>query len=204
MTGLLVTGLIFGLNAGITPGPLLTLVITESLRGGWPAGFRVSLAPLITDSVIISLALLVMAPMPPWGLSIVSIIGGLVIIWMGWEAARTAPPAAAEVAATRSGTAFWKGVGTNLLNPHAYLFWLTAGGPVVKGAVTQFGWTGPVAFMAAFFTLLIGSKMVIALGVSRGRRFLQGAAYRWALGLSGLALALFGLWRVYEGIRGLL
>jgi hypothetical protein len=45
---------------------------------------------------------------------------------------------------------------------------------------------------------------VIAFGVSSGRRFLQGAAYRWSLALSGIALAAFGLYRVVEGVRGLL
>lgn len=204
MITLLLSGVLFGLNAGITPGPLLTLVIAESLRGGWPAGFRVCLAPLVTDSVIISVALLLMAPLPSWGVSAISVIGGLLIFWMGWGAARSAPPAATEVAATGQVSAFWRGVGTNLLNPHAYLFWLTAGGPVLRAALAQFGVAGPASFLGGFFALLIGSKLVIAYGVSHGRRFLQGAAYRWALGISGVALALFGLYRVYEGLRGLM
>lgn len=204
MIALLLKGLLLGLNAGLSPGPLLTLVITESLRGGWPAGFRVSVAPLITDSLIIAVALLVMAPMPPWGVAVISIVGGFVIVWMGWESIRSTPPAAAEAAATGRAAPFWKGVGTNLLNPHAYIFWLTAGGPILKSAVADFGWVGPTAFMAGFFVLLIGMKMLLALGVSRGRRFLQGAAYRWALGVSGAGLALFGLYRVYEGVRGLM
>ncbi|MFZ5815476.1 MAG: LysE family translocator [Bacillota bacterium] len=205
MIALIASGVVLGLNAGVSPGPLLTLVITESLRGGWPAGFRVSLAPLITDSLIISLSLLVMAPLPPWGLAAISVVGGLLIVWMGWEAARTPPPAVAEVAATGPAAGpLWKGVGTNLLNPHAYLFWLTAGGPLLKSALAQHGIGGPLTFLVSFFALLIGSKMVIALGVSRGRRFLQGRAYRLTLGLSGAALAVFGLYRVYEGVRGLL
>lgn len=204
MISFLISGAVFGLNAGITPGPLLTLVITESLRGGWPAGFRVCLAPLLTDTVIIAISLTVMAPLPPWGISVVSVVGGLVIIWMGWGAARSAPPAAAETAAAGEVSGLWRGVGINLLNPHAYLFWLTAGGPVLRDGLARFGAAGPLAFMAAFFLLLIGAKMVIAYGVSRGRRFLHGSGYRWALGCSGLALALFGLYRVYEGLRGLL
>ena len=50
MTSLLVNGLALGLYAGISPGPLLSLIIAESLRGGWPAGFRIALAPLVTDT----------------------------------------------------------------------------------------------------------------------------------------------------------
>jgi len=49
----LILGLTLGLSAGITPGPLLTLVITASLRRGWAGGLQVALAPLITDAPII-------------------------------------------------------------------------------------------------------------------------------------------------------
>ena len=40
MWTLAATGIVFGLAAGVTPGPLLALVVTESLRGGVPAGVR--------------------------------------------------------------------------------------------------------------------------------------------------------------------
>jgi len=204
MTALLLSGVLLGVTAGITPGPLLTLVIVESLRGGWAAGVRVALAPIVSDGLVISAALLLMAPLPPWGLSALSIVGGLVIIWMGWGAARSAPPSPDGAKAPGAAASFWKGVATNLLNPHAYLFWLTAGVPVMSGGLARHGLLGPAAFLVGFFACLVASKAVIAFGVSSGRRFLQGAAYRWSLVLSGVALAAFGLYRVVEGIRDLL
>ncbi|MCX9013779.1 MAG: hypothetical protein OIN89_03135 [Candidatus Methanoperedens sp.] len=45
----LVSGMIFGLTSGISPGPLLTLVISETLKNGSSGGMKVAVAPLITD-----------------------------------------------------------------------------------------------------------------------------------------------------------
>ena len=50
-------GLLLGLSSGISPGPLLTLVIAETLRYGLGAGIRVAITPFITDLPIILLTL---------------------------------------------------------------------------------------------------------------------------------------------------
>ena len=49
----LFAGLVLGLSGGLVPGPLLTLVASETLRHGAAAGIRVALAPLLTDAPII-------------------------------------------------------------------------------------------------------------------------------------------------------
>ena len=46
-------GLLLGLSGGLAPGPLLTLVASETLRHGARAGISVALAPLLTDAPII-------------------------------------------------------------------------------------------------------------------------------------------------------
>jgi threonine/homoserine/homoserine lactone efflux protein len=203
-----------GLAAGLSPGPLMTLIIAESLRDGLPAGFRVSLAPLVTDSVLVSLALLVAAPMPDWGLSAISVVGGAIILWMGWGTIRSAAPAATQAAAAAMAGggeapvaargALSRGIATNLLNPQAFLFWLTVGGPMLKDAFTRYGAAGPVSFMAAFFTVMISINLVIAFSIARGRHLLQGEGYRWTLRLAGLMLAGLGVWRLWVGAQGLM
>ncbi|MFZ0611777.1 MAG: LysE family translocator, partial [Desulfobacterales bacterium] len=56
----LVTGIILGLSGGLTPGPLLTLVITETLKHGFREGAKVSLAPLLTDLPIVAAAVVLL------------------------------------------------------------------------------------------------------------------------------------------------
>lgn len=205
MIGYFITGATLGLTAGISPGPLMTLVIAESLRGGWPAGFRIALAPLVTDTVLVSIALLLIAPMPGWGLALIGVAGGAVMIWMGWGTIQSSAPVVQAATAATAQSGRWgllgKGIVTNLLNPHAFLFWVTIGGPLLREAYGTVGWPGPAAFMAPFLLLLIAAKMLLALGVSSGRRFLQGPAYRWSLGAAGAALGLLGLWQIWKGAQ---
>ncbi len=43
---LLISGLVFGLSGGLTPGPLLALIITQSLRYGPREGIRIAIAKI--------------------------------------------------------------------------------------------------------------------------------------------------------------
>jgi threonine/homoserine/homoserine lactone efflux protein len=60
----LTQGTLLGLAAGVAPGPLLVLVVTETIRHDTVAGVKVALAPMITDVPIITLARLVRPRLP--------------------------------------------------------------------------------------------------------------------------------------------
>jgi len=60
MLNFLGIGLILGLSAGFAPGPLLTLVISETLQHDLKAGVKVALAPIITDLPIIIFTLFIL------------------------------------------------------------------------------------------------------------------------------------------------
>ena len=179
-----------GLSAGWSPGPLLTLVITETLRSGIGAGFRVAVAPLITDTPIILVALVLM-PRLNTSLTVMGVItlaGAAVISWMAIEsmtfkgtAGETTPAPPASI---------WRGVVANALNPSPYLFWFTVGGALVLRTADQ---NRPAAavFILVFYSCLVGSKMMLALAVGRYRRFLQSQVYVWTLRLLGGVLLMF-------------
>ncbi|MGB2681816.1 MAG: LysE family translocator, partial [Candidatus Competibacter sp.] len=63
MTAFVLSGLMLGLSGGLSPGPLLALVASESLRHGVGAGIKIALAPLLTDLPIILATLLVLEPL---------------------------------------------------------------------------------------------------------------------------------------------
>lgn len=191
----LILGLTLGLSAGISPGPLMTLVITASLRRGLAGGLLVALAPFITDAPIIALSLLLLDRLPPWAMTAVTVVGGLVVICLGVDALRSARQAelpSQEEDGNGTGRELWKGALVNLLNPHPYLFWATVGGPTLLA-----GWREnavyAVAFIVGFYALLVGSKVIIAWLVARQSRELPLRAYRVVLGMLGAAMVVLGV-----------
>jgi len=60
MVTLLSAAAVYGLSAGFLPGPLLALVVSQTLRYGTREGAKAAMAPLITDLPIILVSVLVM------------------------------------------------------------------------------------------------------------------------------------------------
>src|SRR5512136_2858584 len=77
-------GAALGLSAAATPGSLQTLLISETLLGGFKRGARITLAPLITDAPIIVAVLLILNQVPPVALRVLSIAGGLFVLYLAW------------------------------------------------------------------------------------------------------------------------
>lgn len=190
-------GLLLGLSSGLAPGPLLTLVASETLHHGAAAGMRVALAPLLTDAPIILATLLVLRPLADQQtpLALLHLAGGLYLGWLALEGLRFQ---GADLSPAPPSGSLWRGVIANLLNPSPYLFWLTVGAPTVLAAWQESG-LAVAAFIAAFYALLVGSKVLLALGLGRSRRALRSHGYRIAMrGLGGLLLV-YALLFLYQG-----
>jgi threonine/homoserine/homoserine lactone efflux protein len=196
------TGLVLGLSAGLSPGPLLTLVISETLRRGAGAGMRVAAAPLLTDLpiVLVTLSVLARAAETAAVMGALSLAGGLLLARFGWEGLTF------QTTATASGGspagALWKGIGANLLNPAPYLFWLTVGGPLVLRALSEHPLAAAV-FAAAFYTCLVGSKVLVAAAVQSSRDWLRSRGFVLIQRGLGAALCLYALRFAWDGLRGL-
>ena len=190
----LIAGATLGLSAGISPGPLLTLVITRTLERGFGAGLRVAIAPLFTDAPIIIISLLLFNALPPWLEIGLTVVGGCFVIYLGVETMRSAAhmQLAGLASAAPAGTDLWRAMLVNILSPHPWLFWITVGGPTLARAWEN-GPLSAIAFLVGFYGLLVGSKVLVALGVAGGRHYLTDSWYRRLLLASGVLLCLFGL-----------
>jgi threonine/homoserine/homoserine lactone efflux protein len=201
----LLLGLSLGLSAGISPGPLLTLVLTRTLARGFGAGLRVALSPLITDAPIILTTLLIFSALPPFFETAVTLLGGLYVVYLGVDTIRGAGSANLETGSVTAETAsidLWQGALVNILSPHPWLFWIAIGSPTLARA-WQDGPLYALAFLAGFYTLLVGGKIAVAAAAAGGRRFLTGAWYGRLLWAAGLLLCLFGallLWQAMQPI----
>ena len=190
MLHFLTIGMLLGLSAGFAPGPLLTLVISESLQHGVRSGVKVALAPIITDLPIILGTLFIVSRLSAFqnGLGLISWAGGLFILYTGYESMRT--PAVKVAIEDEPPRSLLKGAVANILNPHPYLFWISVGAPTMSKAVTT-GMLALVAFIGGFYLSLVGSKIMLAMAVGNYRSFLTGKVYRYTLRFLGLLLCAF-------------
>ena len=200
MIEFLSSGTLLGLAAGFAPGPLLVLVISETLRHSVKEGIKVSLAPIITDVPILLVSLFVLKQLSNFNivLGIISILGGFFVLYLGYESLRTK---GVEVnLEEQSSNAFKKGVLTNVLNPHPYVFYMTVGAPIVFKALDQ-NILNAGAFLSSFLFLLVASKVVLALIVGKSRTFLKGNAYINIMRILGILLMLFSIFLFRDGLK---
>lgn len=193
---LLLIGLALGAGAGVSPGPLMVLVITSTLRGGWRSGALAACAPVVSDLVVVAGVLLVLDRLPGVALSVLAVAGGIFLLWTSVQTLRDARTATLVVSAQerrRAGRqALWQAGLLNLLSPHPWLFWAT-----VLGPLTLRSWqatpAGAVALVAGFYLAIVGTKVALALAVAGGRRWLTDTAYRRLLVAAGMLLGLVGV-----------
>ena len=198
-SGILTTALVFGLSAGLSPGPLMTLVIAETLKQGIPAGIRIAVAPLITDLPIIAGCLMLLTTLAHATafVGVVALLGGLFIAWMGYENIRFSGVETNTEALRAS--QLRTGIIANLLNPNPYLFWLTVGGPLIlKTGRTSL--VSAALFLSLFYGCLVGSKIMVAGAVGRSRRFLGSRVYIWIIRFLGVLLVIFAWVFFREGL----
>jgi threonine/homoserine/homoserine lactone efflux protein len=188
----LVTGLVYGLSAGIAPGPMLALVIAQTLRHNAREGMRTAISPLLTDLPIILLAAFALRNVASSKITLgwIALSGAMFTLFLAWESFQAVTlPVNAQVVKPRS---LLKGIITNLLNPHPYLFWFTIGVPVIIKSANE-SLAAAIAFLLTFYLMLIGSKMIIAALAGRSSKWLTGRRYQVAMRCSGVLLVLFSL-----------
>lgn len=187
----LMLGLSVGLAAGVSPGPLLVLVITSTLRSGWRAGTAAACGPLVTDALIIAVVLVILDRLSDTALSVLGVVGALVVVWMGVSTIRDAQTATLERGeAGRSRAvagALYRAAAVNVLSPHPWVAWATVLGPMTISAWRS-GPGGAVALVVGFYLTLVGAKVAIAGLVAGGRRYLSDTGYRRTLVGAGALL----------------
>ena len=190
MISSLTAGALLGLSAGFAPGPLLALVIAQTLRHNIREGIKVALAPLITDLPIILVSLFVLTNLSDFNriLGLISGAGGLYVLYLSYESVRTGP-VNLEVPKSRP-QSFKKGTLINALNPHPYLFWATVGAPLILKFYDH-NLFAALVFILCFYLLLVGSKIFLAVIVGKSRSFLTSKGYIYIMRILGGLLAFF-------------
>lgn len=196
----LVSGSLFGFAAGVSPGPLLALVITETLMHSRKEGILVAIAPVVTDVPIIAVTMYILSKLSNSDtiLAILSLAGAVFIGYIAYESIMTRDVNLGIHQVKPQ--SIRKGVITNFLSPHPYLFWMTIGAPTVLKAF-QVNIASAVSFIAGFYVLLVGSKVLIALLVDRSKNFLKSRTYIYIIRATGIILLCFAVLFLKDGLR---
>jgi threonine/homoserine/homoserine lactone efflux protein len=201
MATLLSAAAIYGLSAGFSPGPLLALVISQTLRYGVREGAKAAMAPLLTDLPIILLSLLVLRPLSDSriALGFISMAGGLFVLYLAYGCFRATRLDVAD-SRHKGPHSLSQGAAVNALNPHPYLFWLTVGGPAIIKAWEAYPLSA-IAFVTVFSGCIVGSKVLVAIIVGRSKQILSGKGYGYIMRVLGLMLLFFALLLFEDGLK---
>jgi threonine/homoserine/homoserine lactone efflux protein len=196
----IISGIVFGLSGGLTPGPLMTLVITESLRHGTREGLKVAMAPLITDLPVILLSIFLLSRLSELNavVGIISLVGAGFLIYLAYESL-TYKGVEVNTAHFKP-QSLKKAIIANVFNPAPILFWVSVGAPTVLKA-KETNLMSALLFIYFMYFFLVGSKVVTAILVGRSRHFLKSKNYFVIIKTLGLVLLVFAFIFLKDGLE---
>jgi threonine/homoserine/homoserine lactone efflux protein len=193
----------YAFAAAVQPGPFLTYLISQTLTNGWIRTVPGAFAPLLSDIPIIALILFLLSRMPNWLVEVLQLAGGCFLLYLASGAFRNWRNFYMEkpVQSNTIRQTVLKAAMVNLLNPSPYIGWSLVMGPLLLN-----GWreapTNGIALLAGFYSILIlvtlGIMLVFSVARKAGLRI-----NRSLVGLSAIALTIFGLYEIWLGIKTL-
>jgi threonine/homoserine/homoserine lactone efflux protein len=197
----LIFGITYAFAAAVQPGPLQTYIISQTLEKGWRKTLPAVFAPVISDIPVLILVLFLLSAMPDNFISIFRTIGGLFLIFLAFRAFKSwqnfNPNKSISNESGRK--TLFNAVIVNLLNPNPYLGW-----SLIMGPVFLEGWKlaqiNGIALIAGFYlTIILSLAGIIILFGFAGK--LGPKVSKILIGLSAIALFLFGCFQLWTGIN---
>lgn len=207
LVGIAVTAFVVGLSGAMMPGPLLAVAVRESARRGAMTGPLLVLGHAVLEAVLVAAVVFGMGEILRARLFVivVSLAGGIVMCWMGWDMVRSAVRLQLKVDSSdaRGLHPVAAGVVVSLSNPYWIIWWATIGaGYILTGA--HFGWVGVLAFFCGHIGADLAWYTLISVGVARGRDVLPVHVYRWMVRICGVAMVFFGVCFTVNGASRML
>ncbi len=196
----LTLGTILGLSSGFAPGPLLALVISETLEHDMKSGIKIAVAPLITDLPIILITVFIISKLSGFQsiLGGISILGGCVILNIGFKGLFFK---GVELdAEQKKSSSFFKGILVNTLSPHPYLFWLSVGAPTLTKAFNH-STASFSLFLISFYFFIVGAKVLLAILTVRSKSYLTGKGYVYTMRFLGFLLCILSIFLFHDGLK---
>jgi len=196
-----------GLSGAMSPGPLTVFVMGQSARHGVIAGPLAALGHGLLEVALVVLLWLGLARVFQWdpALGAIGVVGGLVMIWMGWQIVsgvrRKGAQLATSVTDRRTDNPMVGGAVLSLANPYWSFWWATVGISTMTTLALPRGALGLTAFTIGHVASDFFWFTLVSIVFATGRRFITDRVYQSALYLFGAVLALFGIYFIWYGVR---
>lgn len=196
----LIAGITLGFAAGISPGPLLVMVITETIKYDLKKGIKIALVPLVSDLPIVLFSLFIMYTLSDSNLilAVVSFLGALFLGYLAWE--NITMNSFDTTIETKQMKGFWKGVLANFLSPHPYLFWMLVGAPITIRAFRE-NILYSALFILTFYIFIIGTKIIVVFLTERSKRFLSSKIFIYTIKALGILLLILAIILIKDGFK---
>lgn len=200
-----VSAFVVGLSGAMAPGSFLTLIVSRTMtRGARSAALMLVGHALLEGALLVGFAFgLHRVLRDPHVSRALAVLGGAVLLWMGWGllrgAVRGTLTADTSVASPSRLGGILDGIAGSLSNPYWTLWWATIGVKLASDGLA----IGP-AGVGAFF---IGHELAdiawygfVIIAVSRGRKLLTPRVYRTIIGALAVFLLYLGARFALEGL----
>ncbi|MBI4360485.1 LysE family transporter [Candidatus Micrarchaeota archaeon] len=198
LLALIAYGASLGLTGALTPGPLSTVMVSETMAHGKLRGALFALAPLLTDLPVL-LAFVIGFTVLQNGIMLwaAGFLGGAYLVYLGVRQITEKQNATKNQAGKKS--ALRKALTVNAANPNLYIFMGSVMAPQIVQDIHD-----PLlsaAFFASFLLFLVGGNLGVVVAVDRGRTFFESQNYRFILQALGVLLVFFGGRLLYAALQ---
>jgi threonine/homoserine/homoserine lactone efflux protein len=192
MLAALGTVVITSLSGVMAPGPMFTVTLAKSLKSPW-AGLQVSLGHAVIEVPLILLVYFGLAQFfqnSAVQLAL-SVLGGGMIVWMGFDLFRARRKLAREGKDT-SYNAFIAGILMSGLNPFFLVWWVTVGSLLLMNFLNAVGTWGLPFFVVVHWLCDLVWLSIVSFTIYKTHKFWGQRVQEWVFILLSLALLYFG------------
>lgn len=189
---------VIALTGAMAPGPLLTVAITETVRGGRRAAILLLVGHAILEAILlVGFAFGLQRFLRRADVSLaLAVVGGGFLVWMGGALLRDIRRGRLSLDLTTDGAPLrfgpvFQGAAVSLSNPYWTMWWVTVGVKLASDALAV-GWPAVVAFFVGHELADFAWYGLVIQAVHSGRGFLSDRVYRWVIGGCSAILVALG------------
>ncbi len=189
------------LSGVMMPGPVFAVTVAKGYKSK-TAGTLIALGHGAIEFPLIFLIYFGLSEFFASGVvqKIISLMGGLILIYMGFQTLKMNEEKGIEPSGLRH-SPFIAGLITTGANPYFFLWWATIGAALTLNA-SLFGLTGILLFAITHWSCDLLWDTIVSLTVFKSKRFFTEKVFKLVFGFCFVVLVVFGIWFILSAFIG--